>query len=59
MRKLKKTGKLIEYLIRNRNSKFNKKKYDKYNLEQKVNAFQFFKYISFIGYTPGNYLPMF
>ncbi len=59
MRKLKKTGKLIEYLIRNRNSKFNNKKYDKYKLEQKVNAFQFFKYISFIGYTKGNYLPMF
>jgi len=59
MRKLKKTGKLIDYLIRNRNSKFNKQKYDNYNLEKKVNAFQFFKYISFIGYTLNNYLPMF
>ena len=59
MRKLKKSGELIDYLIRNRNSKLNKKKYDKYKFDKKVNAFQFFKYISFIGYTPYNYIPMF
>ena len=59
MRKLKKSGELIDYLIRNRNSKLNKQKYDKYKFDKKVNAFQFFKYISFIGYTPYNYIPMF
>jgi hypothetical protein len=59
MRKLKKTGELIDYLIRNRNSKLNKKKYDQYKFDKKVNAFQFFKYISFKGYTPYNYIPMF
>ena len=59
MRKLKKSGELIDYLIRNRNSKLNKQKYDKYKFDKKVNAFQFFKYISFIGYTPFNYIPMF
>ena len=59
IRKLKKTGKLIDYLIRNRNKKFYKQKYDNYKLGLKANAFQFFKYISFIGYTKTNYLPMF
>ncbi len=59
IRKLKKTGNLIDYLIRNRNNKFYKQKYNKYKLEQKANAFQLFKYISFLGYTPGNYIPMF
>ncbi len=34
--------------MRNRNSKLNKQKYDKYKFDKKVNAFQFFKYISFI-----------
>ena len=59
MRKLKKTGNIIDYLIRNRNIRFNNQFYDKYKFGQKVNAFQFFKYISFNGYTQGNYLPMF
>ena len=59
MRKLKKTGNIIDYLIRNRNIRFNNQFYDKYQFGQKVNAFQFFKYISFNGYTQGNYLPMF
>ena len=59
IRKLKKTGILIDYLIRNRNNKFYKHKYNKYKLEKKANAFQLFKYISFLGYTPGNYIPMF
>ena len=59
IRKLKKTGNLIDYLIRNRNNKFSKQKYDKYKIAQKINAFQLFKYISFLGYTPGNYIPMF
>jgi len=59
IRKLKTTGKLIDYLIRNRNNKFYNQIYDKYKFEQKVNTFQFFKYISFKGYTQGNYLPMF
>ena len=59
IRQLKKTGILIDYLIRNRNRKFSNQKYDKYKFAQKVNAFQLFKYISFLGYTPGNYVPMF
>ena len=59
IRKLKKTGNLIDYLIRNRNNKFYKQKYNKYKLEQKANAFQLLKYISFLGYTPGNYISMF
>lgn len=48
IRKLKKLENLLLYLMRNRNSKLNKQKYDKYKFDKKVNAFQFFKYISFI-----------
>ena len=35
MRKLKKSGELIDYLIRNRNSKLNKQKYVNINLIKK------------------------
>ena len=58
-RKLKKTTKLLDFLIRNRNIKFNQEEYSIYEMENDINAYQFFKYHSFGYNTPPNYGPMF
>ena len=59
LRKLKKTSKLLDFLIRNRHAKFNKEEYSLYEIENNINAYQFFKYQSFGYNTPPNYGPMF
>ena len=59
LRKLKKTSKLLDFLIRNRHVKFNKEEYSLYEIENNINAYQFFKYQSFGYNTPPNYGPMF
>ena len=58
-RKLKKTSKLLDYMLRNRNAKFYSDEYSIYDLEDNIEAFQFFKYHC-LGYnTPPNYGAMF
>ena len=58
-RKLKKTSKLLDYLLWNRKIKYNIEEYSLYEMENNLNAYQFFKYQS-LGYnTPPNYGPMF
>ena len=57
-RKLKKTSKLLDYLIRNRNVKVYNE-YSIYDIEDNMDVFQLFKYHSFTYNTPPNYGPMF
>ena len=58
-RKLKKTSKLMDFLLRNRKVKYIDDKYSFYKMEENLKAYQFFKYQS-LGYnTPPNYGPMF
>ena len=58
-RKLKKTSKLLDYMLRNRNAKFYNEEYSKYNIDDNIDAYQFFKYHC-LGYnTPPNYGAMF
>ena len=58
-RKLKKTSKLLDYMIRNRNAKFFNEEYSKYDIDNNIDAYQFFKYHC-LGYnTPPNYGAMF
>jgi len=58
-RKLKKTSKLLNYMLRNRNAKIYNDEYSIYEIEDNIEAFQFFKYHS-LGYnTPPNYGAMF
>ena len=58
-RKLKKTSKLMDFLLRNRKIKYIDKNYSFYGMEENLKAYQFFKYQS-LGYnTPPNYGPMF
>ena len=58
-RKLKKTSKLMDFLLRNRKIKYIDEEYLAYGMEENLKAYQFFKYQS-LGYnTPPNYGPMF
>ena len=57
-RKLKKTSKLLNYLIMNNNQKFNLEQYEKYNFTN-INSYQFLKYHSLGENTPYNIFPMF
>ena len=57
-RKLKKTSKLLNYLIMNNNQKFNIKEYENYNFTN-INSYQFLKYHSLGSNTPYNIFPMF
>ena len=57
-RKLKKTSKLLNYLIMNNNQKFNLEQYEKYNFTN-INSYQFLKYHSLGTNTPYNIFPMF
>ena len=58
-RKLKKTSKLLDFLIRNRNVKYHNDEYSIYDIEDNLNVYQFFKYQSFGYNTPPNFGPMF
>ena len=59
IRKLKKTSKLIDHLIKNRYIKHFDDDYSLYDINKNLDAFQFFKYQSFDYNTPPNYGPIF
>ena len=58
-RKLKKTSKLLDYMLRNRNAKFHSDEYTLYDIDENIEPYQFLKY-QCLGYnTPPNFGAMF
>ena len=59
IRKLKKTSKLLDYLIRNRHMKVHDDYYSIFGMDNNINVYQLLKYQSLNYNTPPNYGPMF